>query len=625
MSASDKNNGFINNKYYNAAALILVICAVFLVCVLMFCPNLLGISSAGKSAEYEAEIFDQSMITSIRIEISDEDWKDILENPTAEEYHRCNVTINGKTFYSAGIRTKGMTSLSQVASSDSDRYSFKLKADKYVDGQTFFGLEEFVINNMYQDPTYMKEYLSYDMLSFIGVPTPLFNFADITLNGEPWGLYLAIEAVEEDFAARVYGSDFGQLYKPESMGRGGEGGGNRPEGSGKPDDDFGGNRGGGNFGESLGDNFGGDFDGQFGNGMFDRIQSGDQMRTERTAQENTAVPTDGAPTNTETERPDFENMSGGKFDGMDGNFGDNFNGNFGGMGDGFGGGSGGGADLVYTSDNVSDYNQIFDNAVFSNAKNSDFKRVIQALKYLNLGEELETYVNVDGTLRYFAANTMLVNLDSYVSGLKHNYYLYEHNGQITMLPWDYNLAFGAFQGGDASSSINFPIDTPVSGVGLEDRPMIGVFLENEMYKEIYHTFLQEIVDDYFNSGYYDAKITELDALIGESVKNDKTAFYDYDEYQKAVSALRMFGELRAKSVQGQLNDTIPSTSEGQSADSSALVDSSALNMNDLGGMNMGGGGMGGGMRGEFTRENNTQTQSAQQTQSARQTQSAQQT
>lgn len=574
MSAPDKNNGFINSKYYNVAAIILVICAVLLVCVLMFCPNLLGISSAGSSAEYESKMFDQSMITSIDIEISDEDWTDLLANPTAEEFHRCNVTINGEIFYSVGIRTKGMTSLSQVASSDSDRYSFKFKADKYVDGQSFFGLEEFVINNMYQDPTYMKEYLSYDMLSFIGVPTPLFNYVNITMNGESWGLYLAIEAVEEDFAARVYGSDFGQLYKPESMGMGGGSGGNRPEGGGRPDGNFGGNRPEGTFDGT----FDGNFEGRFGNEMqFENMQNAEQIPINQTATANQAVPTDAVPTN--TERPNFENMNGDNFSGgMNGNFG------------GFGGETGGGADLVYVDDNISSYSQIFDNAVFSNAKNSDFNRVMKALKYLNAGEDLETYVNVDGTLRYFAANTMLVNLDSYVSNLKHNYYLYEKNGQITMLPWDYNLAFGAFQGGDASSSINFPIDTPVSGVSLSDRPMIGVLLENETYKEEYHKFLQDIVEDYFNSGYYDSKITELDALIGESVKNDQTAFYDFDEYQKAVSALRLFGELRAKSVQGQLNGTIPSTSEEQSADSSSLLDSSSLNMSDLGGMNMGRGG-----------------------------------
>ena len=48
----------------------------------------------------------------------------------------------------------------------------------------------------------------------------------------------------------------------------------------------------------------------------------------------------------------------------------------------------------------------------------------------------------------------------------HNYYLYEQDGKLSMLPWDYNLAFGGFQGNDATSSVNNPIDDVLS-----DSPM----------------------------------------------------------------------------------------------------------------------------------------------------------
>ncbi len=536
MSASDKKDGFINSKYLNIVTAVFVVLAVLLVCVLMYNPGLIGIQSAGAHPDYEDKIFDRSMITSINIDMSEENWTAMLENPLAEEFYMANITLNGETFYSVGIRTKGMTSLSQVAGSDSDRYSFKLKADKYVDGQTFFGLEEFVINNMYQDPSYMKEYLSYDMMTYMGVTSPLFNFAEITINNESWGLYLAIEVMEEDFATRVYGSSFGQLYKPETM-----------------------NMGGGNFG--------GEMPGRDGQMMPLRD------RQDFPAPGGTAMEIAADDTFAEEDRAVIAAAMAEA-----GNMRQNFGGTE----------AGGGADLIYTDDNVSSYSQIFENAVFSNVKNSDFNRVITALKYLNAGEELETYVDVDHTLRYFAVNTAVVNLDSYVSSMKHNYYLYEKNGQITILPWDYNLAFGAFQSGTASSTVNFPVDTPVSGVSMEDRPLIGVLLAEEEYTDLYHEYLQEIVDGYFNSGYYDSKITELDALIGDSVKNDRTAFFNYDEYAAAVEALRIFGELRAESIQGQLDGTVPSTTEGQTADPESLVDASALNMSALGGM---GGGM----------------------------------
>lgn len=43
----------------------------------------------------------------------------------------------------------------------------------------------------------------------------------ITVNGEEWGLYLAVEGVEESFLQRNYGKDYGELYKPDSTNMGG--------------------------------------------------------------------------------------------------------------------------------------------------------------------------------------------------------------------------------------------------------------------------------------------------------------------------------------------------------------------------------------------------------------------
>ena len=48
--------------------------------------------------------------------------------------------------------------------------------------------------------------------------------------------------------------------------------------------------------------------------------------------------------------------------------------------------------------------------------------------------------------------------------------------------------------------------------------------------------------------------------------------------------------LRAESVEGQLDGTIPSTEEGQLADSSALIDASSIDLSVMGSMMGGGGG-----------------------------------
>lgn len=485
--------------------------------------------------EYMSKLFGNGIIK-IEIYATTEDWQWMLDNAANEEYIPCDVVVNGTKFSNVGIRPKGNSSLSQVVSSDSDRYSFRLNFDKYVEGQTCFGLTNFVLNNMISDTSYLKEYISYDIMTYIGVDSPLFEYASISVNGEAWGFYLAVEKYDDEFLTRTYGDDKGELYSVKM--------------------NDGGNM--GNIGaarDTLGNN-----------------------------NRNNSIPEDFNPEDFNPGGSIPENFIPENF-APNGNWGNDAN-NGGRMGAGNSGGS-----LQYNGDDPENYSSIFENNV-SKIDDDDKTKVIEALKALSEGDsiDIESYFNVDQILRYFAAHTVVVNLDSYVSSMAQNYYLYERDGQLTILPWDYNLAFGGFQSGTASDIVNFPIDTPVSGVTMESRPLLSKLLENEEYLERYHQYLQEIVSGYLNT--IDVKIAELQEKISAYVESDPTKFCTYAEYEKAADTLTALIMLRSESIQGQLDGTIPSTSEGQKSDSKSLIDASAVNTNDLGTMG-GGGGMGG--------------------------------
>ena len=96
-------------------------------------------------------------------------------------------------------------------------------------------------------------------------------------------------------------------------------------------------------------------------------------------------------------------------------------------------------------------------------------------------------------------------------------------------------------------------------------------------------------------------IDEAYELITPYVEKDPTAFCSLEEYEKGVDALRSFCSLRIESIRGQLDGTIPTTDEGQSADGSALVNASAVTISDMGSMNGMGGGFGDRERGERER------------------------
>jgi hypothetical protein len=125
--------------------------------------------------------------------------------------------------------------------------------------------------------------------------------------------------------------------------------------------------------------------------------------------------------------------------------------------------------------------------------------------------------------------------------------------------------------------------------------MLAWIFNNEEYTELYHEYFSEFLSQYFEDGTFEELIDSTASMIAPYVEKDPTKFCTYDEFEDGVAALREFCLLRAESISGQLDGTIPSTSDGQSADSSTLIDASSVTISDMGSMqNGGGGGMGGG-------------------------------
>ncbi len=136
-----------------------------------------------------------------------------------------------------------------------------------------------------------------------------------------------------------------------------------------------------------------------------------------------------------------------------------------------------GSDFVYADDQPESYHDIFDNNVTAADEGSQ-QRVIAAIKQLNERTDLEKVLETDEIIRYFAAHNFLMNYDSYTGKMLHNYYMYEKDGKLMMMPWDYNLGFGYFpmdgvigHKNDAGLVVNLGIDTPLIRTEPEERPM----------------------------------------------------------------------------------------------------------------------------------------------------------
>lgn len=554
------------------------VCCAVLALTLLLAAGFTALAAAGKlessraSAQtYENHLFSQDTVH--RIDIQMDDWDAFIAACTDEEYRACTVQIDGESQGAVGIRAKGNTSLSSVAQYDNDRYSFKVEFDHYQTGKTYRGLDKLSLNNLIQDATYMKDYWCYTFMGRMGVAAPLCSYTEVYVNGEYWGFYLAVEGVEDAFLERAYGTDSGNLYKPDSM-------------------SFGGGRGNGR-----------DFDMQQ---LQQENDDGADGQSPADSAASAAVPplSEGmrfpggmtAPDDASADaadRPTPPQMPGGDENGFDpaSAFGKGGQGGFG----GFGGIGSSDVKLQYIDDDPDSYPNIFDNAKTKTSE-KDKARLIAALK--KLGEGDLSSVDTDAVAMYMAVHNFVCNGDSYTGSMVHNYYLYEKNGVLSMIPWDYNLAFGGFSGGDATSAVNTPIDTLVSGGTDGDRPMADWITASEDSLALYHEKYAQFIQDVFESGWFAEEFDRVTALIAPYVEKDENGFYSYAEFQAGAETLKQFCLLRAQSVQGQLSGEIPATQSAQTG-ADSLIDASAITLTAMGGMNNGRGGENGGMGGHF--------------------------
>ena len=427
----------------------------------------LGLQAASGTPGYETRLFDKSRVHTL--EILTEDWEGFLETAAREEYSSCTLVIDGEKFSNVGLRAKGNNSRRLTEQYGLDRYSLKVEFDHYTAG-SYYGLDKFSLDSSFQDNSYLKTWITYDMMNHMGVVTPLCSWVWVRVNGEDWGLFLAIEEPEEAFARRNFGKNHGQLYKPDYR----------------------------------------DLD-----------------------DENADV------------------------------------------------------HLRYTDDDFESYDNIFRNAKFA-PTDTDRQRLIRSLQILSTGENLEEAVNVEQVLRYFTVQVFVVNLDSYLGRTGHNYFLYEEDGILQILPWDYNLAFATYSLGmpdpinDSTLYVNYPINTPASGEVMKKRPLYHNLMKNNAYFARYHELFAYLIESYFESGYFDRMVADTAQLIAPYVRRDPTAFCSYEDWQLGVETIREFCLLRAKSVRGQLEGTIPATIAAQQEDQSSFVDASGIWLPDMG-------------------------------------------
>ena len=434
------------------------------------------------------EIFPDDRVLPVHITMDKADRAAMMADLVGKHYYRADISIDGEVVEDVAVRTKGSSSLMQAAFSPDVAAGLKVDFNFFNSKRNYHGIKKLCYGNAFTDPTLMKEFLAYEIMAAMEVPTPRACFVDLWVNDVHQGVFTQVEAVDGYFVEQRFVDGNGNLYKPE-------------------------------------------------------LAAGrlDWTEADAAAQEAEASGAAGArppapgygPGSTTTSTAESYRIGGGDFEAIIQQLGDEAGwipGRLDKSRDGESPAAPGGSRRPPRTDPMSlmgiDLEYLTSVGLKTNEDTADHSRLFELLEVLNSDPDevsvgdLERVLDVDEVLRCLAALVVLVDLDNYI-GMGHNYYLYENRGRFSIIPWDLNMSFGGFESGLSEAQlVGFLVDEPTAQ-SLDMYPLVKQLVKEPECLQRYHDYLRELIEGPFSIERMDARIEEIAGVIRPHVANDR--------------------------------------------------------------------------------------------------------
>ena len=162
---------------------------------------LLVLAVTGRAAAQSSDdFFNPDALQRVELLLNAADWAKLKAAFRENTYYPADVVWNGQTVRNVGIRSRGLGSRSGT------KPGLRVDFDHYSDKQTFLGLKSFVLDNLKQDHSGIKETVAMRFFARLGIPAPRETHTRLYVNGEYAGLYGLVEEVDKTMMGRVFGS-----------------------------------------------------------------------------------------------------------------------------------------------------------------------------------------------------------------------------------------------------------------------------------------------------------------------------------------------------------------------------------------------------------------------------------
>lgn len=161
------------------------------------------------AAQTADQLFSGQSLDDVWVHINARDWSALRSAYLENTFYPCDVEWRGVKVRNAGCRSRGFGSRNPI------KPGLDIEFDRYVSGQRFLGLASLVLDNLWQDPTMVKERLSMLLFRRMGLAAPRESHVRLFVGSrrEFAGVYAAVEPIDRSFVGREFGESDGYLYE----------------------------------------------------------------------------------------------------------------------------------------------------------------------------------------------------------------------------------------------------------------------------------------------------------------------------------------------------------------------------------------------------------------------------
>jgi hypothetical protein len=169
---------------------------------LLFASGLLA-----QPADQLTPFFDDSRVHKINLRLAPSDWDTLRATAAENTYYKVSMEWDGRIVEDVAIRSRGNGSRNGI------KPGLKVDFNRYNKNARFLGMKSFVLDNVVQDVSTVRERASMALFRRMGLAAPREAHCRLYVNGKYFGLYIMIEPMDENFLERGLGESAGTLYE----------------------------------------------------------------------------------------------------------------------------------------------------------------------------------------------------------------------------------------------------------------------------------------------------------------------------------------------------------------------------------------------------------------------------